>query len=282
MVRGVMSRGLVLLVLLAACGGRKEDPARKPPPAAVVGDAGAGCVAGQVLGERGCVAADLDGRAALTAGGARLDDAATLVRQADLLTPAAEVLQALHASAGWRRLAAARPELRPVDAAALRAAPGRLATLARELAYAAGDLRALHSKLAAIATEPGPITMVELRAMLSVHLVSIFSPRGQAIATTDREVFTPLVEPLAAELALVQAEVCAQPEAAVRKACDRLAELRAGSAYLARARTAVREAFTTTAGEVGGQLAALVDDAARSALERATAAAAGAPPPPMR
>lgn len=269
-----MSHRLIVMALLAGCAGGK-DRAAEPPPAHPTRDAAAPaaavCAPGQLRGTDGCVAVPAFAeRGALAPTAAALDAVAARLRQAGVLGEAADVLDAIHASARFRRRAAGQPGFAAVDVAALRAATARIDELGRELADAASELRALGQALDAIAAEPGARAVAEVRASTSAAIAATFARRGALITATIADVISPLHGALTDEQAVLDARVCDAPDAALRAPCGRRDALDAAVSFLASARAEARQRFDAAGGAAAAALGALLDEPARTAIDRAT------------
>jgi hypothetical protein len=278
---------VIALLALGACGGKKDQDAGKQGGAAGSGAQGGAakpaeqpvsCPPGNVVADGACVAAITPEQvAAVTQQQSRIDEAVKLLERVDTLAAPIDLMNGIRQIDQWKTFAATNEKAKKLDehVASLGTAVEQLRVFKAGLGEASGRLGNLKDELDRLLKDTGTAKRIEeARALVSSQVRTAVQPLAQQVTDTIQKGLAPLTTRFddATNVVTAGCALMALGRAGdkSRELCGQAAGLFAqGRKYLDEVKTRPATLFDEVTTKLETELAVLIDDQTRQALDAA-------------
>jgi hypothetical protein len=279
---------VIALLALGACGGKKDNDGGKQGAEGSGAQAGAAraeqpvsCPPGNVVADGACVVAITPEKVAVvTQQQSRIDEAVKLLERVDTLAAPIDLMNGIRQVDQWKAFAATNEKAKTFDdvVASLGTAVEQLRVFKAGLGEASGRLGNLKDELDRLLKDTGTTKRIEeVRAQVSSQVRTAVQPLAQQVTDTIQKGLAPLTTRFEDATNLVTAGCALMALGRAgdksKELCGQATELFAqGRKYLDEVKTRPATLFDEVTTQLETELAVLIDDQARQALDAAQAA----------
>ncbi len=277
---------VIALLALGACGGKKDNDAGKQgsaegSSAAKPAERALVCPPGNVVKDGACIAAITPEKVAVvTQQQSRIDEAVKLLERVDTLAAPIDLMNGIRQVDQWKAFAAKNAKAKTFDeiVASLGTAVEQLRVFKAGLGEASGRLGNLKDELDRLLKDTGTAKRIEeVRAQVSSQVRTAVQPLAQQVTDTIQKGLAPLTTRFEDATNLVTAGCALMALGRAgdksKELCGQATELFAqGRKYLDEVKTRPAALFDEVATKLETELAVLIDDGTRQALDAAQAA----------